>query len=279
MNKKTVSKFFDHVAYVYDETRVIPDSVIQKAFSLLNDKINLNEHRIVLDVGIGTGRTSRFLSQYNIELTGIDISSKMLRKCLERNRDKISVGKLGLIQGDITRLPFKSSTFDITTAMHVLEFTGKEPIEDIKRVIKPGGFLIILSYTNPMRANIIAKKYDDLHRKYSARTKERLIWICKNLIPASIFEKVLGAIDEKKRFSYFKKSATSFQTEKIFWTQRVQASQILNILEKRIYSQHYATPDKTHNRIMNELKKWIEKKGIGTFDEVECSFDMEIIKF
>lgn len=276
MNKKIIQKCFDNVADAYDEARIIPDFVIQKVFSIMNDRIHLNENRVILDVGIGTGRTCRSLSQYDVELIGIDISPKMLRRCLEVNRDEISVGKIALIQGDITCLPFKNSTFDIIMGMHIFDFIGKEAIKEIKRVMNLRGFLIIINYTTPIRETIIAKKYRELHRKHSARAKERLLWICNSLVPA--FEKVSSTIS-KRRFSYIEKSGTTVQTESIIWTQKVQISQILNVLEKKVYSNYYDTPDKTQSRIMKELKKWIEKAGVGDSEEVKCIFEMKIIKF
>ena len=281
MKKKTISVYFDHVVDAYDKTRIIPDFVIQKAFSIINDKIHLGENQVILDAGIGTGRTCRSLSQYDIELLGIDISPKMLRKCLEENRDEISVGKIALIQGDITCLPFKSSAFDIIIGMHVFDFIARarareKAIKEIKRVMKPRGFLIVISYTTPIRETIIAKKYRELHRKHSTRAKERLIWICNSLVPA--FEKVASTIS-RRRFSYIEKSGTSVQTEIITWTQRVQTSQILNVLEKRVYSDYYDTSDKTQSRIMKELKKWIDKESVCDSEKIECNFEMKIIKF
>lgn len=286
MNKKTIQVYFNHVADAYDETRIVPDFVVQKAFSIINNKIHFGEKRVILDIGVGTGRTCRSISQYGNDLIGLDISPKMLRKCLEGNRNENSVGKIKLILGDIMSLPFRSSTFDVIIGIHVFEFIGKlrarrrqKAIKEIKRVMKPRGFLIIMSYTNPPRETIIAKKYREQHRKHSARAKERLIWICKSLVPASVFEKVARAVYWRRRFGYIEKSATSVKKESIVWTQRFQTSQILNILEKRIYSDYFNTPHDSHSKIMKELKKWIKKESIGDSEEVECNLKMKIIKF
>ncbi len=285
MNRKKIQVYFDSVAHWYDETRTIPDFVIQEAFSIINDRIHLGESRVILDAGIGTGRTCRPLSRYTDGLVGLDISPEMLRNCLERNRDEISEGKIVLIRGDITHLPFRSSTFDVIIGMHVFEFirklragVRKKATKEIKRVVKPEGLLIIMSYSNPPRETIVAKKYRKQHRRCSVRAKERLIWIFNSLVPESVFEKVVRALYHRS-FRFIEKSATSVQMERVVWKQKVQIAQILKILEKRIYSDYFNTPDKTHNIIMKKLRKWIEKEGLNDYEEVECNLEMRIIKF
>lgn len=278
MKKKTIQVIFDNVANAYDETRTIPSFVIRKAFSILHEKVNLSEKKVILDAGIGTGRICRSLSQYDIKLIGIDFSPKMLRKCMEENRDETSFGKVTLIQGDITHLPLKSSTFDVILAIHVLNFAGQKAIEEFRRVLKLGGFLIFARYTNPPRETSIAKKYAEQHRKHSASAKACLTSIFSSLLPAFLFKKVVKAI-YLWRHSYVEKSATSVQTERIKWKQSVQTSEILKILEKKIYSEYFNTPDETHRKIMKNLKEWIEKTTLGELEEVECMLEMKIIQY
>jgi len=277
MNSKAKPISFDRVADAYDETRIVSDLIIEKAFMVIDDKVDLSKNRIILEAGIGTGRTCKPWSNYDVEISGIDISLKMLRKCQERIRE-ISVRKFELIQADIICLPFKSSTFDITILMHVFDLIKrrKEAIKEIKRIMKTGGFLIIMQYINPLYGSIITKKYRELHRKRSS--KNILKSVCNRIIPFPIYQKIARLI-YGMRFNNVKKLAVSVQTESIKWTQRVQTSQILNNLEKRVYSDYWDTPDKTQSRIMKELKKWMEKEGVGDSEGVKCNFEIIIFKF
>lgn len=267
---------FDRFANVYDETRIVPNLVLKQAFSLIHNEINLRANRVILEAGIGTGKTCSLLSKYDAEVIGIDISSKMLRKCRERTAE-IS-GKFGLIQGDIMCLPFTSSNFDIAMLMHVFFFLKgwKEAIREIRRVVKPGGFLIIMDYINPPLQSRIAKKYKELHRKNSFGNG--FISTLNRLILTPVYDKV-ARLMYKIRFSSIEKTAISNNNETIEWTHKLQTSQSLNIFEKRPYPDYCDTPEKIQRKIMKELKKWIDETGVGDSEEIKCVFKISIFKF
>ena len=82
----------------------------------------------LLEIGIGTGQFAMELSSqgFDINITGIDISSEMLKICA----DKIRNSKL--IHGDIEKIDFKSKKrFDIVAIIGSLEF-----MEDIDVVLE-----------------------------------------------------------------------------------------------------------------------------------------------
>ncbi|MFX0125137.1 MAG: class I SAM-dependent methyltransferase [Candidatus Hodarchaeota archaeon] len=268
---------FDSIADIYDESRTIPDLVIQKALSFVHSKINLRENQVILDAGIGTGKICNPLSKYNVELIGIDISSNMLRKCQKKIKG-IFDRKSGLIQGDIMSLPFKGSSFDIVILMHVFFFLKRweEGIKEIKRILKPGGFLINMDYSTPPRESRIGKKYAELHGKN--RSINNFISVSNRLMIDPIFPKIAKLI-YRTRFNSIKKSAVSNNEFLIKWTQRLQASQILGVFEKRPYVEYSDTPEKTQRKIMKELKKWIDKESVGHSEEVKCDIEIRIFKF
>ncbi len=95
----------------------------------------------LLEVGCGTGHWSRFFSEYGFEVTGVDISERMIDIAKGRN---ISNASFQLADGH--SLPFADETFDITAAITTLEFVrdAEAVIREMVRCTrKPGGRLLI----------------------------------------------------------------------------------------------------------------------------------------
>lgn len=91
----------------------------------------------ILDAGCGTGMNLKCIQDMG-EAYGLDISKNALR--LSKSR-----GLSSLICGSADRLPFKSNLFDLILALDVIEHIEEDllAIEELNRVLKPGGHLII----------------------------------------------------------------------------------------------------------------------------------------
>lgn len=94
-----------------------------------------------LEVGIGTGRIALPLVDEGVEVAGVDISSEMLRKLIGKRRGtwpQVAVA-------DATRLPFREATFGSAIASHVLHLipAWKDAVEELRRVVRPGGTLLV----------------------------------------------------------------------------------------------------------------------------------------
>ena len=99
----------------------------------------------VLDAGIGTGAMATAFALrcgHPIDLTGMDLSSEMLRQA-NSNLKKFNL-TAHLFQGDLTNLPFADNTFDVVLVAHVLEHMAvpEVALAELCRVLKPGGVLI-----------------------------------------------------------------------------------------------------------------------------------------
>lgn len=107
--------------------------------ALLKHFLNLKKKsRKFLDVGCGTGVLMRELSLFG-ESWGVDYSSKVLNYCRKR-------GNHSLKKADLEKkLPLKDNFFDIATCLDVLEHIKNEKLvlEELHRVIKPGGLVIV----------------------------------------------------------------------------------------------------------------------------------------
>jgi hypothetical protein len=99
----------------------------------IEDVLKLTQPRSVLELGCGAGRNIRYFSSCE-RYVGIDISSNLLHRAGAR----VEANTLGLVRGDVVRLPFASATFDLvfstSTVQHVVPERIEECIVDILRV-------------------------------------------------------------------------------------------------------------------------------------------------
>jgi ubiquinone/menaquinone biosynthesis C-methylase UbiE len=95
----------------------------------------------ILEIGCGVGLTTRHIAKnYKVEIVGIDISKKMIKKAKDRNK-KIKSAKF--LVADAQKLPFNDNTFDIVFTESVIAFVPNKlkAIKEFKRVTKPGGYI------------------------------------------------------------------------------------------------------------------------------------------
>ena len=87
----------------------------------------------ILDVGCGTGKNLELLARFG-RAEGVDISTDALEFCKAR-------GLTAVTQGEAERLPFDDGTFDLVTALDVVEHLDDDVagLREIHRVLKPGG--------------------------------------------------------------------------------------------------------------------------------------------
>ncbi len=114
------------------------------------DLANVTPKSRALDLCCGTGDISFALAQRGAETTGLDFSAQMLAVAAERSQ-KTGTGIPAFIQGDAQSVPFPDSTFDIVTVGYGLRNLTSWPrgVEEMHRVAKPGGRLIVLDFGKP----------------------------------------------------------------------------------------------------------------------------------
>ena len=103
----------------------------------------------LLDIGTGTGRMLLLLGSKIEKAIGIDNSREMLAIA----RTKLEQADLKNCQvriGDMYRLPFAENRFGIITINSLLRYAEKpkDVLTEATRVLKPGGFLIIVDFSD-----------------------------------------------------------------------------------------------------------------------------------
>ena len=99
--------------------------------------------RYVLDLGCGTGVFSQQLKKHypEAQIVGLDFAFEMLKHA------KLNQGwirKWGLVNADMTALPFPAGLFDVVFANQVIHWANplSAVISEINRVMSPGGCLM-----------------------------------------------------------------------------------------------------------------------------------------
>lgn len=136
----------------------------------------------VLEIGVGMGGDSIFLAQKGARVTAVDFTREALDR-LRLNAKKSAV-QIELIQADARHLPMKDNSYDIIFHQGFLEhFTHPlELVLEQKRVLKPGGFLIIdvpqrfTTYTIKKHAlMMLGRWFAGWEREFSVGELEKLV--------------------------------------------------------------------------------------------------------
>ncbi|MFH1286754.1 MAG: class I SAM-dependent methyltransferase [Candidatus Magasanikbacteria bacterium] len=130
---------YNKIAKPFASTRLVlwDDLIPLKQYTKEGDR--------VLDVGCGTGRLYQLFEGLSIDYTGIDQSEQQLKFA----RQDYPKGEFML--AEMTRLPFDGGEFDIVFCVATLHHlpdkeTRVVALEEMKRVLKPGGRIILTNW-------------------------------------------------------------------------------------------------------------------------------------
>ncbi len=111
--------------------------------------IKIGSNFVVLDIGVGGGKTVGKLANYAFHgrVFGIDYSKDMVEYSKSQNRRLVAEGKISLLQGVVQNLSFQNGFFDLVTAVETCYFWPNLPkaFREINRVLKLDGRLLIIS--------------------------------------------------------------------------------------------------------------------------------------
>ena len=108
------------------------------------ERVRAGDFKYVLDVGCGEGRFSRMLRGIGVQTVGIDPTEVLIQEA--RRRDPHGDYRLGTAED----LQFMNETFDlIVTYLTLIDIPDVvKAIVEMKRVLKPGGRLLIANLTS-----------------------------------------------------------------------------------------------------------------------------------
>jgi demethylmenaquinone methyltransferase/2-methoxy-6-polyprenyl-1,4-benzoquinol methylase len=145
LSPEGVQRMFDRIAPVYDLMNRVMTMGLDQRWRRRTVKAVVEPGDRVLDAACGTGDLAIIAAKAGGAVTGLDFSERML----ERARRKAP--ELKWVRGDLLALPFEDESFDSATVgfgvRNVADLAAG--IEELRRVLRPGGRLAILEITQP----------------------------------------------------------------------------------------------------------------------------------
>lgn len=132
----------------------------------------------VLDVGCGTGGNRALLEEFG-EVWGVDSAASAVRFAHDRGWPRV-------ILGSATDLPVPDASFDLVTALGVIEHVPDDErmLRELHRVTKPGGHILLMTSAHPWLWSV----HDDAvhhQRRYGKRQFQERIsgagWVIEQL--------------------------------------------------------------------------------------------------
>ena len=131
------------------------------------------EDRLVLDVGVGSGRFAEVAANYGARVAGIDLSRAV-------DAAAENLGHRALIsQADLFQPPFADGTFDVVYSIGVLHHTPstKAALCAVAQLVKPGGTLAIWVYQRAL-----GHRMSDIYRHVTTRMSDGSLYrLCQVL--------------------------------------------------------------------------------------------------
>jgi len=131
-------------AATFDEQRGFPEDVGAELRAIVLARVPGGGGARLLETGVGTGRVAAPFLAAGCRYVGVDSSPQMLARCRARFGD--TGGRLALVLGDMTRLPFAAGAFDAVLAASVYRVVAPwqaAALETSRVLARPGVLFLI----------------------------------------------------------------------------------------------------------------------------------------
>jgi demethylmenaquinone methyltransferase / 2-methoxy-6-polyprenyl-1,4-benzoquinol methylase len=145
-----VQDLFGEIATRYDLINDLQSFGLHRAWKRkVVELATVRSGMTALDVCCGSGDIAFALSGRGAEVFALDFSVPMLRVASARKEAAVA-----FMQGDAQQLPFPDNTFDAVTMGYGLRnlASWRRGLEEMWRVTKPGGRLLVLEFGKPSNA-------------------------------------------------------------------------------------------------------------------------------
>jgi ubiquinone/menaquinone biosynthesis methyltransferase len=149
--RRYVRRLFATIADRYDLiTRVLSYGQDAKWKATLVRMANVQQGDRALDLACGTGDIAFAIANRGARSVGLDITHRMLELASARS------STVKFVTADMTSLPFRNERFDLVTTGYGLRNVPDLDValDEIARVLKPGGRLLSLDFNRPESAVI-----------------------------------------------------------------------------------------------------------------------------
>lgn len=148
---------FDTIARRYDLLNLLLSGGLDRYWrAKAVAKLELTAASRVLDAATGTGDVALTVARAmpGVTVVGLDQSTAMLRLASTKLRRRTTWPSIQLVQGDCQALPFGEGVFDAVTIAFGIRNVQRRAaaLHEFRRVLKPGGQLVILELGQPRSA-------------------------------------------------------------------------------------------------------------------------------
>ena len=153
--RQYVRRLFSTIADRYDLiTRVLSYGQDARWKATLVALANVQPGERALDLACGTGDIALAMAARGARTTGLDITHRMLHLGRYRAAGAPSGHAVRFIAGDMASLPLSSKSFDLVTTGYGLRNVPDldAALDEIARVLRPGGRLLSLDFNKPESA-------------------------------------------------------------------------------------------------------------------------------
>ena len=146
--KNLTIKEFTKAADVYESNNAGIYEMCKDDYPYIASELEKEEYHDLLDCGCGTGPMISILYEKNASkhYTGIDLTPRMIEVGKAKN-----LAGVDWVVGDCENLPFDDDSFDVIICSNSFHHypDPQKFFNSVKRVLRPGGRLILQDYTAP----------------------------------------------------------------------------------------------------------------------------------
>ena len=183
----------------------------------------------VLDVGCGNGYVLYQYARYGAQVTGVDLT----RTAVELSRKRFALGGLSgeFLEIDGNRLPFPDAHFDIVCSMGVLHHVSnpRPMVDEIFRVLKPGGRLIVMLYYRYSWKNLVLIR---LRRMFDPQFRGKSQQEALNMNDGDACPLALVYSRREAAALFARFSGITFKLTQLSWRQLLMLPPVVRLAEK-----------------------------------------------
>lgn len=155
-NEHSPTERFSNRAKLYAQAR--PDYP-EEALDFICSHCQLDQEKLVLDIGAGTGISTRALAKRGMQVVGIEPNEAMLNEAMDNPQFK---DKIKYIKATAEETGLLSASYDaIFCAQAFHWFNPDKALSEFQRLLKPSGWLLLI-WNERDESDIFTKTYGEL---------------------------------------------------------------------------------------------------------------------